>query len=168
MERLVDKQLVSYLSLHQLLPPNQSGFRTGHSTESAITKVLSDLLDAVDHGESAVLALLDLSASRSLFVTLHSAGSGRTYAVGFSLFVVAVQLPVLPTLSAVYLKGRSLGRFCSLCIPLIYRTSLPPTVCLATCMPTIASLSQIYGSCRSDSTAALSAAVSDCSTAIAD
>jgi Reverse transcriptase (RNA-dependent DNA polymerase) len=30
------------------------------------------------------------------------------------------------------------------------------------------SISQIYGSCRSDSTAALSAAVSDCSTAIAN
>jgi hypothetical protein len=103
--------------------------------------------------------MLDLSASRSLFVTLHSAGSGRTYAVGFSLFVVAVQLQVLPTLSAVYLKGRSLGRF---------RTSLPPTVCLPTFTPTLASLSQMYGSCRSDSTAALSAVFSDCSIAIAD
>jgi hypothetical protein len=116
-----------------------------------------------------MVSLLSLHCSiclRSLFVTLHSAGSGRTYAVGFSLFVVAVQLPVLPTLSAVYLKGRSLDRFCSLCIPLII--SLPPTACLATCIPTIANLSQIYGLCRSESTAALSAAVSDCSTAIAD
>jgi Reverse transcriptase (RNA-dependent DNA polymerase) len=63
LERLVANQLVSYLSINQLLPPNQSGFRTGHSTESAITKVLSDLLDAVDRGDSAVFGLLDLFAA---------------------------------------------------------------------------------------------------------
>ena len=34
------------------------------------------------------------SASRLAFVTLRSAGFGRTYPVGFNLFVVVVQLPV--------------------------------------------------------------------------
>jgi Reverse transcriptase (RNA-dependent DNA polymerase) len=63
LQRRVAKQLVSYLSFHQLLPANQSSFWTGHSTESAITKVHSDLLDAVDRGDSAVLALLELSAA---------------------------------------------------------------------------------------------------------
>jgi hypothetical protein len=48
-----------------LLPTHQSGFRVGHSTESAITKVLSDLLNAVDSGDIAILVLLDLSAALS-------------------------------------------------------------------------------------------------------
>jgi Reverse transcriptase (RNA-dependent DNA polymerase) len=126
LERLVANQLVSYISLHQILVPNQSGSRAGHSTESAITKVLSDLLDAVDHGDSAVIALVNLSAAfdtvdhailldraRITFVVRDAALDwfrSYTYAIGFSLFVVAIQLPVLPTLSAVYLaQGSVLG-----------------------------------------------------------
>jgi len=34
----------------------------GHSTETAVLRVLSDLLEAVDDGDIAALALLDLSA----------------------------------------------------------------------------------------------------------
>jgi hypothetical protein len=62
-ERLVAKQLTSFLEQHHLLPPYQSGFRRGFSTETATAKVLSDLLDAVDRGDTALLALLDLSAA---------------------------------------------------------------------------------------------------------
>ena len=57
------RQLVEYLNKYDLLPVTQSGFRCGFSTESAITKVLSDLLDAVDSGDTAALTLLDLSAA---------------------------------------------------------------------------------------------------------
>ena len=39
------------------------GFRPGHSTESAILCVLSDILLAVDRGDFAALVLLDLSAA---------------------------------------------------------------------------------------------------------
>ena len=68
LERLVACQLVAFVESHQLLPPTQSGFRLGHSTETAVSKVLSDLLDAVDRGDTAMLALLvlavlDLSAA---------------------------------------------------------------------------------------------------------
>jgi Reverse transcriptase (RNA-dependent DNA polymerase) len=48
---------------HRILPSQQSGFRAGLSTESAVTKVLSDLLDSVDRGNTALPALLDLSAA---------------------------------------------------------------------------------------------------------
>jgi Reverse transcriptase (RNA-dependent DNA polymerase) len=61
--RLVAKQLTSILLEHQLLPPQQSGFRVGFSTESAVTKFLSDFLDSVNRGNTALLALLDLSAA---------------------------------------------------------------------------------------------------------
>lgn len=46
-----------------ILPPYQSGFRRGFSTETATTKVLSDLLDPVDRGDATLLALLEISAA---------------------------------------------------------------------------------------------------------
>ena len=64
---MVAAQLLSYLNKHQLLPSVQSGFRPGHSTETAVLKVLSDILAAVDRGDIAVLVLLDLTAMASRF-----------------------------------------------------------------------------------------------------
>ena len=46
-----------------LLPPLQSGFRQGHSTDTAVLRVLSDILQAVDRGDLAALVLLDLLAA---------------------------------------------------------------------------------------------------------
>jgi len=63
LERLVVRQLMEYLSSADLLPSLQSGFRPGHSTETAILRALSDILQAVDRGDSAALILLDLSAA---------------------------------------------------------------------------------------------------------
>ena len=47
----------------KLFNSSQSGFRPGHSTETAVLRVLSDILQAVDRGDSAALILLDLSAA---------------------------------------------------------------------------------------------------------
>ena len=63
LERLVVRQLSHFLSSADLLPSLQSGFRPGHSTETAILHVISELLSAVDHGNFAALTLLDLSAA---------------------------------------------------------------------------------------------------------
>ena len=63
LERLVARQLMHYLSSTNLLPSLQSGFRPGHSTETAVLRVLSDILQAVDQGDVAALILLDLSAA---------------------------------------------------------------------------------------------------------
>ena len=41
----------------------KSGFRQGHSTETAVLRVLSDILQAVGRGDLAALVLLDLSAA---------------------------------------------------------------------------------------------------------
>ena len=54
---------MTYLTDADFLPPLQSGFRPGHSTESAVLCVLSDILLAVDRGDFAALVLLDLSAA---------------------------------------------------------------------------------------------------------
>ena len=62
-ERIVVRQLMTYLTDADLLPPLQSGFRSGHFTESAVLCVLSGILLAVDRGDFAALVLLDLSAA---------------------------------------------------------------------------------------------------------
>jgi len=49
LERLVAHQLMQYLSSTDLLPSLQSSFRPGHSTETSILRVLSDM--AVDRGD---------------------------------------------------------------------------------------------------------------------
>jgi len=54
---------MDYLTSANLLPSLQSGFRPGHSTETAVLRVLTDILQAVDRTDSAALILLDLSAA---------------------------------------------------------------------------------------------------------
>lgn len=63
LERLVARQLLDYLKSSNLLPRLQSAYRTHHSTETAVLKVLADILRAVDSGDLALLTLLDLSAA---------------------------------------------------------------------------------------------------------
>jgi len=46
-----------------MLPKFQSAYRSHHSTETAVAKVLSDILLALDEGDLACLASLDLSAA---------------------------------------------------------------------------------------------------------
>ena len=63
LERLVARQLLDYLSAPRLLLKLQSAYRAFHSTETAVTKVLADVLMALDGGDIAALAPLDLSAT---------------------------------------------------------------------------------------------------------
>jgi len=63
LECIVFRRLYSYLSMAHLLPRLQSTHWTHHSTETAVLKVLTDILYAVDDGDRSVLALLDLSAA---------------------------------------------------------------------------------------------------------
>ena len=60
---LVHQQLIAYLEKHNMLPKHQSGFRAHHSTETAVLKVISDILGAADQGYVALLGLLDMSAA---------------------------------------------------------------------------------------------------------
>ena len=62
-ERMVYQQLIAYLEKHNMLPKHQSGFRAHHSTETAVLRVISDILGAADQGYVALLGLLDMSAA---------------------------------------------------------------------------------------------------------
>jgi len=63
LERLVASQLMKYLQHNKLLPDHQSVYRAFCSTETVIARGLSDIHIALDSGDIAALALLDLSAA---------------------------------------------------------------------------------------------------------
>jgi len=45
------------------MPSVQSAYRQGHSTETAVLKVISDIIDAADTQKVTLLSLLDMSAA---------------------------------------------------------------------------------------------------------
>jgi len=71
-ERLVAKQLVKYLKDNGFLPDLQSAYLAYCSSETAILKVLSDILLALDSGNLTVFMMLDLSA-RAAFISVDHA-----------------------------------------------------------------------------------------------
>ena len=62
-ERLVARQLIDHLNTWNLMPTLQSVYRANHSTETAVLRVISDILGALDRVDLAALTLLDLSAA---------------------------------------------------------------------------------------------------------
>ena len=62
-ERLVSKQLVRYTNSMGQIEPCQSVYREDSSTEIALLKIKTDILDAMDKKEIMCLVMLDLSAT---------------------------------------------------------------------------------------------------------
>jgi hypothetical protein len=63
LERAISNQLSCYLSQNYLLDPHQSGFKTAHSTETALQGVTKSLRAARAWALSSVLILVKLSAA---------------------------------------------------------------------------------------------------------
>ncbi len=63
LERVVFNQVSAFLTQNNLLDRNQSGFRSGHSTETALLSVVEALRLARAASKSSLLILLDLSAA---------------------------------------------------------------------------------------------------------
>jgi len=59
----VQKHLQEFLDSNILMPVTQSAYRQLHSTETAVTKVYSDVLLAADEGDVSALCLLDLTSA---------------------------------------------------------------------------------------------------------
>ena len=59
LKKLVLYQVSAYLNSHNLYNTCQSAYRPGHSTETALLKVVNDLFLSLNKGNISVLALLD-------------------------------------------------------------------------------------------------------------
>jgi hypothetical protein len=63
LERIVSEHLNDYLESHNLLPARQSAYRSGHSCETDLLRIHSDLIAAADAGNTSLIAMLDLSGA---------------------------------------------------------------------------------------------------------
>ena len=63
LEKVVAIQLSQHLLNNNLYEPYQSAYRTCHSTETALTRVSNDILQALDRKQSVMLVVLDMSAA---------------------------------------------------------------------------------------------------------
>ena len=77
LERVVLRRLTSHMLSLDLMVPVQSAYRANHSTETALLRVMNDLLLAVDNGDGAALVLFDLSAAfDTIDHTVHCEAAG--------------------------------------------------------------------------------------------
>ena len=98
LERAVHAQLLIYLNENELLPSVQSAYRQFFSTETAVLKVVTDVLTAMDRGLITLLDMFDLSAA---FDTVDHTILLRRLEVSFGIRGVALNW------FASYLSGRS-------------------------------------------------------------
>ena len=133
-----------------LLPPLQSGFRSGHSTEIAVLRILTDILLSVDRGDFATLVLLDLSAAfdtvdydillqrleTSFGVTGTALSWFQTYLSGRTQCVSgATRSSAIPLVCGIP-RARSCSQSYSYCMSLTLLQLFRSLACLRTSMPT--------------------------------
>ena len=63
LERLVVRRLLKHLNNNNLLPDNQSAYRRYHSMETALLRLVSDIVTESETGKITLLSLLDMSAA---------------------------------------------------------------------------------------------------------
>ena len=80
MEKIMNFQIRNHLNNYNILPTNQSGFRSGHSCTTALLKISDDILTATDQGKTTALVLIDYSKAfdtishELLYSVLHFIG----------------------------------------------------------------------------------------------
>jgi len=175
LERLVARQLREYLLLTDLLPPLQSGFRQGHFTETALLRVLSDILQAVDRGDLAALVLLECQQLLIVDTADHSImleRLQRTFGIGdtalhwFQSYPSSRKQYVRRSpnvLSVTYLVcGVPHGSVLGPILFVLYTVDLEVTDNYGLSAHMYADNTQVYGFCRPTVVSALTANITDC------
>ena len=93
-EKAVAAQLSKHLQENALHEPCQSAYRASHSTETALLRIQSDVLLALDRKEAVFLVLLDLS---SAFDTIDHALLLETLETRFGIIVDRPSPGFVPT-----------------------------------------------------------------------
>ena len=66
MERAIQVQLVKFLEANEVLSAYQSGFRKGHSTETAVTYLTDQILEHMDNQQMTGSVFIDLKKAFDL------------------------------------------------------------------------------------------------------
>ena len=133
------KQFLQHLESHSLLEPFQSAYRKCHRTETALLRVVNDLLQASDSGHVSVLSLLDLSAAfdtvdhgiliKRLQTTFGCSGTVLDWFTSYLSFrTQSVFIGHASTPSALKC-GVPQGSVLGLLLSTLYTQSLKPVIC---------------------------------------
>ena len=63
LEKIISEQITHFLEDNEMLPDRQSAYRAGHSCETALLRIHSDMIAVADAGHISLIAMLDLSAA---------------------------------------------------------------------------------------------------------
>ena len=63
LEKAALRQITKYIEVNKLLPHYQSAYRKNHGVETAMLKMYSDLLSAIDNSQVTIVVMIDLSAA---------------------------------------------------------------------------------------------------------
>ena len=81
LERAVRSQICDFLDRHKLLPVHQSGFRSGHSTATALSNLIDNIVTALDRNMSVISVSLDYSKAFDLLD--HNLLCAKLHYLGF-------------------------------------------------------------------------------------